>query len=272
MGLIDFFFRRRTVRSLSTDGAVPRPAGEKPRATKKPTPIRAAEKLDFGSIKASQLPAEEKIRELKKLATQLKKRNWIEAADALTFALDLAQKHQIFEGLDTELRRASYLFSGGHKDQAFKIIASLMHGGPMFDKPEPDTSYWYSNQEQCLARRCSFLLKEKSAESLRQYVFDAALRDHYTAMAYLRRLEELESRDAFRSLTFEKSVLDHLKSQLRLSEPRDMKKFGLDGLIPLGLEHLQGDYLAALSSYVKEPRMINFKLIERWLEKNINHK
>ena len=51
-----------------------------------------------------------------------------------------------------------------------------------------------------------------------------------------------------------------------------MKKFGLDGLIPLGLEHLQGDYLAALSSYVKEPRVINFKLIEGWLEKNINRK
>ena len=217
------------------------------------------------------MPVEEKIRELKKLATRLKKSSWSEAADALTCALDLARKYHISEGLDTELRRASYLFSAGHKDQAFKILASLMSSGPMFDKPEANTSYWYSNQEQCLARRCSFLLEEKSEESLRQSVFDAALRDHYAAMAYLRRLEELASRGEFRSSALEKSALDHLESQLRLSEPSDMKKFGFDGLISLGLGHLQGDYLATLSSYVKEPRRLNFKLIERWLEKNINH-
>ena len=74
-----------------------------------------------------------------------------------------------------------------------------MNSGPMSDKLKPDTSNWYSNQEQCLARRCSFLLEEKSAESLRQYVFDAALRDQYAAMAYLRRIEGLESRGEFRS-------------------------------------------------------------------------
>ena len=271
MNLFNFFFRRGTAQRPSTADTVTRAAEERSRATKKPALIQTTEKVDIENIKASRLPVEEKIRELKKLATRLKKSSWGEAADVLTCALDLAQKHHIFEGLDTELRRASYLFSAGHKDQAFKILANLMNSGPMFDKPETNTSHWYSNQEQCLARRCSFLLEEKSTESLQQYVFDAALRDHYAAMACLRRLEELESRGEFRSSAFEKSALDHLESLLRLSEPSDMKKFGLDGLNSLGLGHLHGDYLATLSSYVEEPRRLNFKLIERWLEKNINH-
>jgi|AntAceMinimDraft_1070359.scaffolds.fasta_scaffold19449_2 hypothetical protein len=270
--MFNFLFKKRRAGDLTVTNKEVRnePLSEKSQVSK---PRKVIENTPPASsaeeIIQSAIPAEEKIRHLKKLATQLKKKDWGQAADTLASALEIAKAHRLFQGAETELRFANYLYNAGRKDQAFKEIARITTYGVMFETDPTPPSKRYGTIAQCLQSRCGLLEREGSKESLSQLIFDAALADHCQVLVYSEILENWESRE-LRSPSYEKRASENLQFQLRMSESEDMNKFGLNALEDIGLGHLKNEYLTVIRQYAKDPRRLDFAVLEEWLRQYVN--
>jgi hypothetical protein len=204
--------------------------------------------------------AEEKIRSLKKEATQLKKNAPLDAAKKISEAIQLSIASNTPPGLDTELRYVRYLHIGGERDASFNELARLMKEGTALDPPRQGSSHWYSDQHHCLLTRINLLKKENTKESWSQCIYDSFLATYYDAMFYIK----LRSKAALPEQNER-----NLKFALKFDNTSDLEKVCWKGFKSIGLAHKETELLKLMQEWAKSEPKLKIEPVTKWLDETI---
>jgi hypothetical protein len=204
---------------------------------------------------------QERVRLLKKEATQLKKTDPLLAAEKIKQAIDLDIANNVVPGLSTELRYPAYLALAGKIDEAMNELARLSHEGPALECSKPNSQYWYSDQGEIIRARMVILSKEKKKQSWVQYVSDSFLAFFYEAMWHIKTSKRPDLQPSIA-----RSAEEHLAFMLKFEQPEDLKAVGWKGFKALGLEHRQDEFLAVMQNWAKSAPRLKVEPLEDWFD------